>query len=323
MRFRRGRVGLGADIGGSIRNPAHYCGVFGHKPTWGILPMRGHALKGILNPTDISVIGPLARSAEDLKLVMEIVGGADEIHSPGWNLTLPEAKQTSLKQYKVAVWLDDPIAPVDDAAKARVLHVARLVEEAGGTVDYEARPDFDVADSHNQYTQLLHAAMSARQPIEQFEANLKRRQTLADDDKSTLANVTRASTLYYKEWHAFNEKRTHLRWAWHEFFKGYDVMLTPMCMTAAFPHDHNEKTSQRMISVNNNSVNYFEQVFWAGLTGVSYLPATVVPTGLDGQGLPIGVQIVSREMGDLYCIEFARKVAEQINGFKAPKAYEN
>ncbi|HIG42687.1 MAG: amidase [bacterium] len=312
---------MGSDIGGSIRNPAHFCGVFGHKPTWGILPTRGHALKGTLTPGDISVIGPLARSAEDLKLVMDLVAGADDLHSPGWTLALPEPKQVSLKDYKIAVWLDDALAPVDDTVKERVLQVARLVEAAGGQVDYDARPDFNVEVSHDLYTQLLHAAMSSRQSAEVFDSNLKRLHKLEENDQSQLAKITRASTLYYKDWNAYNESRTQLRWAWHEFFKGYDLLLTPMCATSAFAHDHNPKLSQRLIAVNNNPVSYYDQVFWAGLTGVSYLPSTVVPTGLDHQGLPIGVQIVSREMGDLYCIEFARKVSQQIGGFVAPPAY--
>ena len=315
---------MGSDIGGSIRNPAHYCGVFGHKPTWGVLPMRGHAMKDVLTPSDISVIGPLARSAEDLKLVMDIVAGADDLHLPGWQIALPEPTQKSLADYRVCVWLDEPsIAPVDESQKERVLKIAQLVEAAGGHVDYNDRPNFDVASSHDCYTNLLHSAMSARSAEDVFNAGVKRRAALDKSDQSQLAKVTRASTLYYREWHAINEQRTHLRWAWHEFFKQYDVVLTPMCMTSAFPHDHNPKNSERMIQVNNSPVNYFDQVFWAGLTGVSYLPSTVVPTGLDSQDLPIGVQVVAREMGDLTSIDFARLVDRELGGFTPPAAYKD
>ena len=314
---------MGSDIGGSIRNPAHYCGVYGHKPTWGVLPMRGHAPKGVLTGSDISVIGPLARSAEDLALVMDIAGGADDIHQPGWDLKLPIPTQKSLADYRIGVWLDDPLAPVDESMKERVLQVAQLVESAGGKVDYNARPNFDVQASHDAYTALLHSAMSARQDESVFKANVARREALDENDMSSLAQVTRASSLYYKEWHAINERRTHLRWAWHEFFQQYDLLLTPMCMTSAFPHDQNPKNSERMITVNNSPVNYFEQVFWAGLTGVSYLPSTVFPTGLDSQSLPIGVQVVAREMGDLYCIEFSRLVTQTLGGFVAPEAYKD
>ena len=312
---------MGSDIGGSIRNPAHYCGVYGHKPTWGILPMRGHALPGVLTPSDISVIGPLARSAEDLRLAVDLCGGADDIHLPGWDLNLP-APSFSLGNLKVAVWADDDIAPVDETVKARVLQVAKLLEDAGSDVDYGARPEFAADFSHEQYQYLLHAAMSARQPEGMFEQNLERRNALADDDNSSLAVVTRASTQYYREWHARNENRTHLRWAWHEFFKDYDFMLTPMCVTSAFRHDQNPQMGARMLTVNNEQQPYFDQVFWAGLTGVSYLPSTVFPSGLDDQGLPIGVQVVGREMGDLATIEFARLVTQQIGGFVPPEAYK-
>ncbi len=312
---------MGSDIGGSIRNPAHYCGVFGHKPTWGVLPMRGHTLPGILTPSDISVIGPIARSAEDLALVMDIVGGADDLHNPGWQLDLPKPDGRPLSEYRVAAWIDDPVAPIDNAVKERVLKVAQLIESEGGKVDYEARPDFESAHTNAVYSDLLQAAMSARQPLEVFEKNLERRSKLSDDDVSDLARVTRGSTLYYREWHARNEERTHLRWAWHEFFKDYDILLTPMCVTPAFPHDQNPQTSQRQIIVNNEPRPYFEQVFWAGLTGVSYLPSTVVPTGPDSQGLPIGVQIVGGEMRDLITIEFARMVHAALGGFVPAPRY--
>ncbi len=312
---------MGSDIGGSIRNPAHYCGVFGHKPTWGIAPMRGHALPGVLTPTDISVIGPLARSAEDLALVMGIVAGADALQLPGWTLELPEPEQSSLADFKIAVWADDAIAPVDSSVKERVMQVAQLVESAGGRVDYEARPEFAVADSNAVYSDLLQSAMSARQPEEVFQQYWQRRQELKKDDTSDLARVTRSSTLFYREWHQQNERRTHLRWAWHRFFKDYDLLLTPICATSAFTHDHNPQMSSRQIIVNDAPQPYFTQVFWAGLTGVSYLPSTVVPTGLDNQGLPIGVQIVSAEMRDLTCIEFARLTHAEIGGFVPAPRY--
>ena len=314
---------MGSDIGGSIRNPAHYCGIYGHKPTWDILPMRGHTLTKTYAPSDLSAIGPLARSSRDLKLVLEIVGGADRLHSPGWTLALPEDTRASLGDYRVAVWMNDEIAPVDKTQVARVKMIADLAEQAGARVDYHARPEFDAAASHDNYTQLLHAALSARKTDAVFEANLRRAESLEEQDKSTVARVMRAATLYYRQWHKYHEERTKMRWQWHEFFADYDVLLTPMCMTSAFPHDHNPHLSQRMIDVDGAMVNYFEQVFWAGLSGVTYLPSTVIPTGLDAGGLPVGIQIVAAEMGDFTSIEFARKVSENINGFVIPDAYRD
>jgi amidase len=314
---------MGSDIGGSIRNPAHYCGVFGHKPTWGILPMRGHAPPGILTPTDISVIGPLARSARDLALAVDIVGGADELQNPGWTLALPRPTQKALGDWRVAVWADDALAPVDEGVKARVLKVAKLCESAGARVDYDARPDFAAEDSHEQYEHLLYAATSAREPQEVFEHNLRELPRLDPQDRSEQANIIRGSTLYYRQWHGINERRTHLRWAWHTFFRDYDVLLTPAASSTAFPHDHSPDLEARELTVNGERRPYFEQLFWAGLSGVAYLPSTVFPTGPDSCGLPIGVQVISREMGDLTAIEFARQASEVLGGCVAPPAFRD
>ena len=314
---------MGSDIGGSIRNPAHYCGVFGLKPTWNILPMRGHAKPGTLAPGDISVIGPIARSARDLSLVLDIVGGADELQHPGWTLQLPGASEKVMKDFRIAVWADDDIAPVDQAVINRVMRVADLAKSQGATVDYDARPDFSARHSHDVYEKLLHAAMSARQPQESFEHMRSKRQQLPEDDDSTVARLTRASSLYHREWFDANEQRTRLRWAWHDFFKDCDLLLTPMCSTAAFSHDHNPKLSQRVVSVNNEQRPYMQQVFWAGLTGVSYLPSTVIPTGPDDSGLPIGVQIVAGEMRDLMTVRFAELVDRELGGFQPASNYQN
>src|SRR5499425_2300224 len=99
---------LGSDIGASIRNPAHYCGVLGHKPSWGIVPLRGHSAAGGLAMTDISVAGPLARTAEDLALALSVVAGPDELDAAGWRLLLPKPAKTKLADYRVAVMLSDP-----------------------------------------------------------------------------------------------------------------------------------------------------------------------------------------------------------------------
>jgi len=139
-----GLTGLetGSDIGGSIRNPAHFCGVFGHKPTHNVVPLRGHSLGG-LSFADISVVGPLARAAEDLALYMDCVAGADLWHAPGWTLTLPAAKSSRLQDWRVAVWLDHPLSPVDRAVGDRIQRAAAALAKAGATVSDTARPEID------------------------------------------------------------------------------------------------------------------------------------------------------------------------------------
>lgn len=317
-----GLTGLetGSDIGGSIRNPAHFCGVFGHKPTWNLLPMRGHAPPGVLTPSDISVIGPMARSATDLDTALRAVAGPDEIMGRGFKLDLPEANFDSPKGLRVALWSDDPRAPVSKEVKGRVEAVAQTLADGGAEIT-EARPDFTAEQTHLIYNNLLQPVMASRNSEEDYAKLKDRAAALNPNDDSEGARVLRAQVATYRDWSVNNEARTHLRWAWHSFFEQFDVLLTPVMPTAAWPHDHG-LFGQRKITVDNEERPYFEQVFWAGLTGVSYLPSTVIPTGLNGEGLPIGIQIVGAEYNDLITIAVARLLEHSGYTFTPPPAYQ-
>ncbi len=315
-----GLTGLetGSDIGGSIRNPAHFCGVFGHKPTWNLLPPRGHAMPGILSPSDISVIGPLARSASDIDIAVRIMAGPDEIAARGLALDLPELDKPA-GELKVAVWRDDDMARVDASVAVRVDAAAETLSSLGATVDFDARP-VDARHSHIVYQSLLQATMSARLPEERYREIARRVEELDPDDASLGAVIERAQVARFREWTAHNEQRTRLRWRWHEFFENYDALIAPVMATSAFPHDH-RPFGQRTVVVNGEQVPYFDQVFWAGLASVAYLPATVIPTGPDDAGLPVGVQIVGPEYGDLVTIGIAKLLEQEGFAFTPPPAY--
>ncbi len=311
---------IGSDIGGSIRNPAHYCGVFGHKPTWGLLPVRGHALPGVLAEPDLAVIGPLGRSAADLELGVQIMARPDEIQSSGYALNLPTPSQASLADYRVAVWSNDDVAPVSHEVADRVEAVGKAVARAGGAVDAEARPDFDVKAASEVYQVLLQANMAWRQPDEAY-ANLQAKASRLDpDDQSERAKTMRSQVASYRDVMLANESRTHLRWAWHEFFKQYDVMVMPISATPAFEHDH-RPFGQRTLMINGEARPYFQQTFWAGLAICSYLPGTVIPTGPNAEGLPIGVQIIGPAFGDLKTIGFAKLLEREGFAFTPPPGY--
>lgn len=318
-----GLTGLeaGSDIGGSIRNPAHFCGIFGHKPTHGLVWMRGHSPPGdIRSKGDISVIGPMARSATDLDTALREMAGPDDIMARGYQLNLPELETAGLKGLRVAVWSDDEFCPVDQEVRARVEAVADACRAAGASVDDQARPAFSAEHTHETYQNLLQATMAARTPEESYESLKRYVERLDPKDNSESARIFRAQVSSFKEWKENNELRDHLRWQWHQFFADYDVLLTPMMPTAAFEHDH-RKFGERTITVNNEERPYFDQVFWAGLTGVSYLPSTVIPTGLNPAGLPIGVQIVGPEYGDLITIGVAKALEAEGFRFVPPPAY--
>jgi amidase len=309
----------GSDIGGSIRNPAAYCGVYGLKPTWCIVPKRGHSLVSTPGAEmDLSVVGPIARSAADLDLALKVTAGPDSLTARGVAYRLP-APPKALKGLRIAVWLDEAIAPVDDAVKARVEAAARALARAGAKLDFRARPAFDPAHAHRVYQVLLQANMAARRP--DYDRLADQRNRLAADDGSDHAQMLRAATASYRDVFLAQQQREQLRWAWHDFFGRHDLALMPITATPAFAHDPSEPMPARRMRVNGSEVPYFAQLFWAGLATASFLPATIAPGGLSPEGLPVGVQIVGPEYGDRATIWLAGELARLIGGFVPPPGY--
>jgi len=314
-------LGAGSDIAGSLRNPAHYSGVYGHKPTWGLISTRGHAPPGIMTPTDISVVGPMARHAEDLDLALRALAGPDLLQRTAWRIELPPARRRRLGEFRVAVWASSPLCRIDTSVSDLFYRATEAIARAGAMVDDTARPGIDDEEHHHLFMLLLRAATASRMRDEDFARQQEIAATLADDDASDRAAVARGATLLHRAWGAANERRTKLRYAWQEFFKRFDVLLTPVAATAAFPHDRNPDRDKRTVSVNGKPAPYADQLFFAGLASLSYLPATAAPIGLTGEGLPVGLQIIGPEGEDLTTIEFARLLAAGIGGFIPPREY--
>jgi amidase len=308
---------MGSDIGGSIRNPAHYCGVFGHKPTWGLIPVRGHAPPGALAEPDIAVVGPLARSAADLGLALDVLAGPDAL-DPGVRFELPRFRGT--KQLRVALWPNDAVAPVARAVEGRVRDVGRAFRELGAKVSDAARPDFDAAQSQRTFGALLQSFLAIGFPPPVYDELVRKAGALAPDDKSDAAEMLRAQTLRHRDWLFFHEARTRLRWAWQRFFQEHDLVVMPAAATSAFPRDEGAMEARR-IDVDGKEQGHYQQLFWAGLAGVAQLPATVVPTGPDASGLPIGVQLVGPAWGDRVTIGAAAALEATGFAFRAPPGY--
>jgi len=157
---------VGSDIGGSIRNPAHFCGVYGHKPTWGIVPQSGHELIANVPDSDLSVCGPLARSAADLAMALDVMAGPVAREAVGWRLELPQLRFHTLRGLRVAVWANDVLAPVSRETEERVMALADTFRKLGATVSEVARPDIDLCKAHATYQSLLTAVISSAQPVE-------------------------------------------------------------------------------------------------------------------------------------------------------------
>jgi amidase len=318
-------LGAGSDIAGSLRNPAHYCGIYAHKPSWGLISTRGHAPPGVMTPTDISVVGPMARHADDLDLALRALAGPDLLQQAAWRVELPPPRRRRLGEFRLAVWASSPLCRIDASVSGLFDRAVDAVRRAGAAVDDAARPGIGagIRDEEHQrlFMLLLRAATASRMRDDDFARQREIAATLADDDVSDRAAVARGATVPHRAWGSANEARTKLRYAWHEFFSRFDVLLTPVAATAAFPHDRNPNRDERTVLVNGEPAPYADQLFFAGLASLSYLPATAAPIGSTGEGLPVGLQIIGPEGEDPTTIEFARLLAAEIGGFVPPPAY--
>jgi len=265
-------LGAGSDIAGSLRNPAHYSGVYGHKPTWGLISTRGHAPPGIMTPTDISVVGPMARSAEDLDLALRALAAPDLLQRAAWRIALSPSRHRRLRDFRVAVWASSPLCRIDTSVSGVFDRAIDAIRRAGAVVDDAARLGIDDEAHHRLFMLLLRAATASRMRDEDFVRQQEIAATLTEDDMSDRAAVARGATLTHRAWGTANEARTKLRYIWHEFFERFDVLLTPVAATAAFPHNHNPNRDERTVIVNGKAVPYAEQLFFAGLASLSYSP---------------------------------------------------
>ncbi len=314
---------LGSDIGGSIRTPAHLCGVFGHKPTYGIVPRRGHmpGPPGSLSERDLSVVGPLALSANDLSLLLGIVAGPNPVMATGWQLALPKPRATSPKNLRVAVWLDDPYCDIDTQSATLISNAAKALADAGATVDFSARPDFTLAEITETYLILLHSIVTQGMPEkvrEKWRAELAH---AAPTDKSHEILQARGGLLSHSDWLTWHEVRQQISAKWATFFQRFDVVLAPVLMRPAFPHDQTPNWGERSLQVNGKSRPYMDVLIWAGPAVLSYLPASVAPVGLTREGLPVGVQIIGPYLEDFTSIAVAGMIEELVGGFQAPPGY--
>ena len=311
---------LGSDIGGSIRNPAHYCGVYGLKTSHGIVPMRGHipGPPGALAEGDLGVGGPMGRSAADLALGLGVLAGADENEATAWKLALPPPRANRLADLRVGVWLDDAQGPIDVEVRDVLQSAVDAVAKAGAKIDAKTRP-VDGAAQHRVYSRLLWSVMAAGFPAPLLARLDAAAVTLRPEDSDPLSEQTRGAALRHREWLALNEFRTRLRAQWASYFREIDVMLCPIMPTAAFPHDHRE-FAERSMTINGKAEPYF-QLFWAGHAVNAYLPAAVAPAGRARSGLPVGIQIIGPYLEDRTPIAVAAQLADVLGGFTPPPGF--
>jgi amidase len=314
---------IGSDIDGSMRNPAHYCGIYAHMPTFGIISPEGQSLPGLGPAPEVTVVGPMARSAEDLALAFRLMAKPSAADAIGWRLTLPPPRKTKLSDFKIAVMSKDETCDVDQEVQNRLQALADFLSSQGAEVSTQARPDIDTAATSRLYLKLIHAATSGSMNESTWKRAVLRALFLRRLNESDFACMVRGLTLRHRDWIRLNVVRSHLRTAWSEFFRGHDLMLCPAAASAAVPHDHSGRwDGDRTIVVNGTPSASTNQTFWASLASLAYLPATVAPAGLTTSGLPVGVQIIGPQYGDNTCLTFARLLEQEFQPFVPPRGWD-
>ena len=306
---------LGSDIGGSIRIPAHFCGVFGHKPSYGTISTRGHIppLPGVLYEGELGVAGPLARSAGDLALLLPLLA------RPGRAEALKPARHDRLEDFRVGIWMGDGSYLLDDAYRAVLEDYVSELERAGARVERVDLP-VDPAESYEAYMHALFAIVGAGAP---GEAD-KFAEFVADDPTGIAEKMVRYMRTTLPEWFGVQDRREHLFRRWARYFEDYDALLCPAVPIVAFPHMvegdgvHSDQLNRR-IFVNGKEEPYLDFT-WQGMATVANLPATILPTGRLVDGLPAGLQIIGPHMEDLTAIRFAELAEQALGGFVPPPA---
>jgi amidase len=303
---------IGSDIGGSLRVPANFCGVTALKPTWGVLPMRGHVPPppGINAEVDLGVGGPMARNVDDLKLFWNVLNKSSE------------TPRRDIKGARIAIWDEDPLLPLSREVKDAVARAADAMAKHGTQIEIIKAP-VDTRELLINYVWLLSSIIGAGFPesvlnemAKTREADLKAFAASREPwskELSRLATTARAGEVLTAQ-----RARQQLKDQMAAFFGSYDAIIMPITPVTAFKHDHSEPFTDRQIDVDGKPESYGTMLGWISLATALHLPSLAVQAGRTPSNMPVGVQIVGPANGEGRMLDFAAAVEEGLGGFKLP-----
>lgn len=322
-----GALSLGSDIGGSLRVPAFHCGVYAHKPTFALVPSRGHTpppLQPLPLDRDLAVIGPMARCAADLSLLLDAIAGPDPLEAgKAYRLALPAARHAELKNFRVLVVDTDPVMPTDQVVRGTIDELAANLAKAGAKVDRNSPLLPDFAASSRLYLRMLMAFLGASFTPEAYAGAQAAAAALPPDDSSLGAARLRGIVSSHRDWLMDEGARARLRAQWRELFKSYDAVICPIMPTPAYPHDHSPDQQTRRVRIDGKDHPYSDQLTWPGIATLPGLPATAIPTGFSPDGLPVGVQIVGPWLEDRTPLMLAELIEREFGGSVPPPMFDD
>ncbi|UPK36423.1 amidase [Bradyrhizobium sp. 186] len=322
-----GPLSLGSDIGGSLRVPAFHCGVYAHKPTYNLCPTRGHTpppFPAIPMERDMAVIGPMARSAADLTLLLDVMAGPDPLDQGiGYKLALPDARHRKLGDFRLLVIDSHPLLPANADVRGAIETLAGQVSSAGASIARESPLFPDFTEASRLYMRMLMSFLGAFLPPDILASARAGAAQLSPDDKSLSAERLRGMTSTHQAWVFDEGARAGLRAQWRQLFKTFDAVICPIMPTPAYPHDHSPQQEMRRINIDGKDHVYPDQLAWPGIATLTGLPATAVPLGLSKEGLPVGVQIIGPFLEDRTPLKLAELMEREFGGFVPPKMFDD
>jgi amidase len=318
-----GPLSVGSDIGGSLRVPAHFCGVYAHKPTFDLVPLRGYnppSSRPLPGSGDLGVAGPMARCASDLLLALGVIAGPDETREGiGYQLALPPSRHENLSKFRVLVIDSHPLMPTSHEVRAAIARLVERIARSGARVAHSSALLPDLAESAGLYMKLLAAAKSTSVSPDQYTRVERLGASVTTADHSFRAARARGTIMSHRDWLLCDAKRRGLQQQWRSLFREWDVVVYPSAAIPAFAHDHSAPIEARHLDINGQPYPFLDVCFtWADPASTCGLPATAVPIDHSSEGLPIGVQVIGPYLEDLTTITFAKLLEREFGGFVRP-----